>query len=108
MKRTNILLWIGLSLAVALLGWVWLVRHDGRLRMEGSTAATRGRTYQIPADDGGVGITQFYARSGEVMEGDPNLICYGVLNARSLRIEPPVETLTPALNRCFFVDAQED
>jgi hypothetical protein len=33
MKQTNILLCIGLSLAVTRLGWVWLARHDGRLRM---------------------------------------------------------------------------
>jgi hypothetical protein len=108
MKPTSILLWIGLSLAVARLGWVWLARHDGRLRMEDATEAKRGRSYQIPADDGAVGITQFYARSGEVTAGDANLICYGVRNARSVRIEPPVETLMPAANRCFFVDPQED
>jgi len=108
MKQTNILLCIGLSLAVARVGWVWLERHDGRLRMEDATQARRGRNYQIPTDDGAVGITQFYARSGAITAGDPNLICYGVRNATSVRIEPPVENLTPAVNRCFFVEPQQD
>lgn len=107
MKQFSILLWIGLSLAVARLGWVLLVRHDARLHMEGAQAG-RSQAYPLPPDDGSVGITQFYARSGEVIAGDPNLICYGVRNARSVRIEPPVENLTPAMNRCFFVDPQHD
>jgi len=108
MKQTNILLCIGLSLAVARLGWVWLVRHDGHLRMEDATHARRGQNYQTPTDNGVVGITQFYARSGAVTAGDPNLICYGVRNAASVRIEPPVENLAPAVNRCFFVEPEQD
>ena len=109
MKQTNILLCIGLSLAVARLRWVWLVRHDGRLRMEDATQARRGA--ELPDSQrtmASVGITQFYARSGEVTAGDPNLICYGVRNATSVRIEPPVENLAPAVNRCFFVEPQQD
>jgi len=108
MKQTNILLCIGLSLAVTRLGWVWLARHDGRLRMEDATQARRGQHYQIPTDNGAVGITQFYARSGEVTAGDSNLICYGVRNATSVRIEPPVENLAPSMNRCFSVEPQQD
>jgi hypothetical protein len=109
MKQISILLWIGLSLAVARLGWVWLARHDSRLRMEGATETRHGQAYRSSDDDNGaLGITQFYARSGEMTEDDPNLVCYGVRNARSVRIEPPVVSLTPALNRCFFVEPHQD
>jgi hypothetical protein len=108
MKQISILLWIGLSLAVARLGWVCLVRHDAHVRTERVTQTRRDQSYQIPPDDGAVGITQFYARSGEITAGDQNLVCYGVRNARSVRIEPPVENITPAMNRCFFVDPQLD
>jgi hypothetical protein len=110
MKQISILLWIGLSFAVVRLGWVWLVRHDARLRMEGTTQTRREQAWQDPRDDGNgaVGITQFYARSGVMTEDDPNVICYGVRNARSVRIEPPVVTLTPALNRCFLIEPHQD
>jgi hypothetical protein len=108
MKQISILLGIGLSLTVARLGWVWMARHDARLRLESATQARQGRVYQSSPDDAAVGITQFYARSGEVTAGDPNLICYGVRNARSVRIEPPIENLTPAMNRCFFIEPQQD
>lgn len=109
MKQIGILLWIGLSLAVARVGWVWLVRHDARLRMEGATQTRHQQSSQSPDDDNGtLGITQFYARSGAMTEGDSNVVCYGVRNARSVRIEPPVRDLTPALNRCFPIEPQQD
>ncbi len=108
MKQIGILLWIGLSLAVARLGWVWLARHDAHVRMENSTQSRRAQAYGSPDGDTGLAITQFYARSGEMTDGDSNLICYGVRDAKSVRIEPPVESLSPAVNRCFFVEPHRD
>jgi hypothetical protein len=110
MKQIGILLWIGMAIAVARLGWIWLARHDARLRMGTATQARLSPAIESLRDDsnGAVRITQFYARSGEMTQDDPNLICYGVRNARSVRIEPPVDNLTPALNRCFFIEPQQD
>jgi hypothetical protein len=109
MKQMSILLWIGLALTVARLGWVWLERHDAHVRMEAASQSKPQSLYRSPGDDGGpVAITQFYARSGETTAGDQNLVCYGVRNAARVRIDPPVEDLTPALNRCFFVDPPQD
>jgi hypothetical protein len=45
-------------------------------------------------------ILQFYAREGTVTEGGKTVLCYGVLNARSVRLDPPVANVYPALNRC--------
>ncbi len=55
-----------------------------------------------------VHITQFYARSGEMTAADRNLICYGVVNAKSVWIEPAVENLEPSANRCFPVQPERD
>ena len=48
-----------------------------------------------------VRITLFYADSFQVARGDEVLICYGVERAASVKIEPPVEQITPSFNRCF-------
>ena len=37
-------------------------------------------------------IVQFYARSAEIIDGERDVICYGVRNAKAVRLEPPVET----------------
>jgi hypothetical protein len=108
MKQISVLAWIGLALAGVRLGWVWWSRHDARVRMEDATRPRRSQGYQSAEDDGRLAITQFYARSGEITAGERNLVCYGVRNATSVWIEPPVENLSPAMNRCFFVDPQED
>jgi hypothetical protein len=48
-----------------------------------------------------VKILHFYAASLQVPKGEPVTLCYGVENAASVRIEPPVQDLKPGYNRCF-------
>ncbi len=54
----------------------------------------------------GVHILQFYAASGQVIEGKSVSICYGVENAAAVRLEPAVEKLSPSFNRCFSVNPE--
>ena len=54
-----------------------------------------------------VKITQFYANPPSIPRGEKALLCYGVESAASVRIEPPVEKLSPALARCFEVTPKE-
>ena len=39
---------------------------------------------------GAVRILRFYATTGSLMRGDKAQLCYGVANAKSVRIAPPV------------------
>jgi hypothetical protein len=55
-----------------------------------------------------VRILQFYARDGELVEGRSTVLCYGVLNAKAVRIEPAVEGVSPALSRCVEVAPLRD
>ncbi len=50
-----------------------------------------------------VRITQFYAASPAIGLGDKTKLCYGVENAKTLALTPPVEQVWPALTRCFDV-----
>lgn len=53
-------------------------------------------------------ILQFYARDGVLLQGHSTVLCYGVLNAAAVRIEPKVEDVSPALNRCLAVAPLHD
>jgi hypothetical protein len=110
MKRIGVLLWVVMAIAVAQLGWTWLQRHDGNLRIRRTIAGLRSRADSGSAPETGtaVKIVQFYARSAEIVAGERDIICYGVHNAKAVRLEPEVERLTPALVRCFWVDPRED
>jgi len=101
-----------LVLRLLLLGaFVWLVlifgdrlieyrrRDFAREREEAAARAAFLKTYGGDA----VRILQFYARDGQVVEGRSTVLCYGVLNAKAVRIEPAVDGLTPSLNRCIDV-----
>jgi len=48
-------------------------------------------------------ILQFYASVGAVLPGEKALICYGVENARSVRISPWMAGVIPSPNRCLEV-----
>ena len=47
-------------------------------------------------------ILQFYGPP-EIQRGASALVCYGVVNAKSVRLDPPVEPVWPSLSRCFNV-----
>jgi hypothetical protein len=53
-------------------------------------------------------ITQFYAPKPSIAAGDKTNICYGVENAKSVWISPPLKELSVALARCIEVDPKEN
>ena len=109
MRRISHVLLIAIGIAAANLGWTWLERHSADLRMERTLQARRNRRDAVPADSSTrVKITQFYATAAEITDDDHNTICYGVENARTVRLDPPVEKLTPVLVRCFWVEPRQD
>lgn len=48
-------------------------------------------------------LVHFYAAPAEIVEGEHAIVCYGVLNAVGVKLDPPVEQVRPVLNRCFSV-----
>jgi hypothetical protein len=48
-------------------------------------------------------ILGFYVSPRRITRGDKASLCYGVLNAKSLSIEPSVGELSPSMSRCASV-----
>ena len=48
-------------------------------------------------------ILNFYAAPGAVRRGDSFQLCYGVSNAASVKLDPPVGDVWPSFNRCLSV-----
>ncbi len=54
-------------------------------------------------------ILQFYASPGVIRRGETAQVCYGVSNAKVLRIEPrPASGVWPSLSRCVEVAPPKD
>jgi hypothetical protein len=84
--------------------WVVASRHSQNREIERALARKAARVGK-PFDDSGTGlrILHFYPGKGEVAPGEALLICYGVRDAKAVRIDPPVEQIRPMWNRCLTV-----
>jgi hypothetical protein len=95
-------LWIPIGLGV--LYNVWVFSSRGGWWSKSHPADGTSSAILAPSDLGGsVKIVQFYARDGIVIEGSSTVICYGVLNAKTVRLSPPVADVWPSMNRCVDV-----
>jgi hypothetical protein len=82
--------------------WTIYSRSAENRRLEEAAAAKKRafdhKTLDMIGSD--LKITQFYADSA-IHPGAKALVCYGVANAKSVRIEPAIEPITPSLSRCI-------
>ena len=89
---------VGFLIALAYLGWIWLTRYNANREYERAAAQSETERYKklVPAGTE-LKITQFYASKQEADRGETVLVCYGVENARSVRIEPAIDDHLPPL-----------
>ncbi len=85
-------LWAALGLMLAMWGL-------SRVRESDSQAWPR----PVGAQPGPVRIIQFYASVGTVTAGQSAQLCYGVENARVVRIAPMLPGVYPSANHCVEV-----
>jgi hypothetical protein len=87
---------VPLLLSVVYTGWIFWQRHSAARAVEPARdpLANYGK---------GVKILQFYASRREIGPGEKAEVCYGVVNATAVRLDPAVEKVWPALSRCFEV-----
>ena len=107
MRRIVRYMFVVLAAALLYLGWTFADRY--RSNREFERARSREMAPRLPPDYGSaVKIVQFYASPGVLTRGEQALLCYGVANAKTLRIEPEVDVLWPALNRCLYVQPKRE
>jgi hypothetical protein len=97
--------------AVAYAGWIFADRYfAGRRWTQRQEIQQAGSNPEFERIYGGtaVKILQFYSREGSLIQGGKTVLCYGVLNAKSVRIEPPVDGVSVALTKCVEVAPQQD
>ncbi len=102
---------ITLAAGLVYLGWVFAGRQlTARrwLRQHESRQTGRNPAFEDAYGGGAVKILAFYARDGVLTEGQSTVLCYGVINARAVRISPPVVGAGVSLNRCLAVAPERD
>lgn len=97
---------VGLLFAILYVGWVFYSRWQSAREAERaaqSQQAEQDRKVVELYGNGGLKVLSFYANPGILHRGEKTLLCYGVANAKTVELDPPVEKLWPSLNRCFEV-----
>jgi hypothetical protein len=108
----NPLLYSSAVLLVALAGVVFVMvsRWQDRRNIERQAAESRAEK-QRQNDRLAVGqlggkefaIVSFYASPGTIRRGESAQLCYGVTNAKSVRLEPQTEPVWPSTARCISI-----
>jgi hypothetical protein len=111
---TNRKLWLGFSaaalLVVCYVSWIFYSRwHENKSINEEVTAEQKEKEqHDAAATVESLGgsefkIISFYALPGEIHRGDTVTMCYGVSNAKSVSVDPPVGEMWPSVSRCMQV-----
>ncbi len=102
-----------LSLAVLIVviydGWVFYSRHRRVQEIQQNRAekeaADAQRTLELI---GQLKILSFYAVPPAIRPGATTRLCYSVVDAKNVRIEPEVKGVYPALSHCVEVTPKKD
>jgi hypothetical protein len=102
--------WTALAIGVLVVGWILFSRWLENRNME--TRAKQERTQKQLEQDrialdqlGGkeLAIQNFYATPGVVRRGETVQLCYGVANAKTVKLEPQSNPVWPSYSRCVDV-----
>jgi hypothetical protein len=70
----------------------------------GAPPQPAGQSTRGKAPPAAARITQFYATAPALARGERELLCYGVENASTVHLAPPLQDLSAALARCVEVN----
>jgi hypothetical protein len=98
---------IGVIIALLYVAWVFYSRHENNAAAERAAAAKeqerRQRTVNAVFGSGEILFSTFSADSGLLKRGDRTQLCYGVENAKTVKLDPPIATLKPAYRNCIEI-----
>ena len=111
------ILYSSFALMAVLLYVIWIFFARWQENRQIQRRADEERTAKQLADDrqtveqmGGkeLAIQSFYASAGIVKRGESLQLCYGVANAKTVKLEPQDNPVWPSYNRCVEVSPKKD
>ena len=97
-----------LALMLVYVGWVMLARWQENKQLEEKAAQEARAKERSEAERtvetlGGneFNILSFYATPGMIRRGESIQLCYGVSNAKTVTLDPPVAEMWPSVSRCI-------
>jgi hypothetical protein len=108
MNRIALYGWVAVIAAFLYLGWAFVSRRTPGVHLVRTAPGQSVSGVPSWLEGPKLRVVQFYAASGELTEGEQEVLCYGVVNAKRVRIEPGFNEVFPSLNRCLEIEPEED
>jgi hypothetical protein len=98
---------VGVIAAALYVAWTFYSRHQANVEAEKAAAAKvqeqRQRTVNAVFGSGEIVFSIFSADSGLLKPGQHTQLCYGVENAKSIKLDPPIAELKPTYRNCLEI-----
>ncbi|HUH63408.1 MAG TPA: hypothetical protein VLZ50_10440 [Terracidiphilus sp.] len=110
-KVRRVLPYLSLAVLAVLIydAWVFYSRRQATHQVEQERAEKDAADAQRTLEQlGRLKIQNFYVSPPVVERGKSTRLCYSVIDAKTLRVEPPVGDVYPALSHCVEVSPQKD
>jgi len=110
LKKPLVYAFIGIVVVAAYVSYLVVSRHEAAREFERRNAQIQNQQHH--AEDRltleqlggpGFGIRTLYATPAVIRRGESAQICYDVVNAKSVSLDPPVAEVWPSHTRCFGV-----
>lgn len=103
--------WIAVAAAALFSSWTVFSRWQENRRIQQEAIEKKRqqdqRAYEFLGGDR-FEILHFYASPGVIRRGETSQLCYGVSNAKTVRLEPQAARVWPSANRCMEVAPSKD
>ena len=98
---------VALIIAALYVAWTFYSRYESNRRaheaLQSSKEEARKRVVDQIYGAGEIRFTTFGADSGVLRRGESTELCYGVVNAKTVKLNPPVEQAKPSYHHCVEV-----
>jgi hypothetical protein len=102
---------VAVIIAALYVVWVFYSRHEADVKAQqeqtAKEAERRQREAQIIFGSGGLSFRTWSADKAVVHPGEAAHICYGIVDAKSVKLDPPVADLKPSYLHCFDVSPKQ-
>lgn len=98
---------VGVIIAAIYVAWTFYSRHRSNVEAERAAAAReqaqRQKTVDAVFGNGEITFSVFSADRGVLKRGQQTQLCFGVTNAKTLKLDPPVAEIKPAYRHCLEI-----
>ena len=102
---------IGCILALLYVAYVFYSRHQSDVealaRLEAGQQAARQKTVDTVFGHGEIIFNQFSVDTMLLKRGQTAHLCYGVENATTVKLDPPVEAIKPTVHHCVDISPKQ-